>query len=324
MWEQVAGWTNGAASTIQHLDWNGLAEFVLVNKLARAIGLMVLVFVTIWTIALVYSGYARDSDLGPIGLRAHTNKKLGNGTIVFNQTMYPFQMDGVEATVSVFYNYEDREGQSRRVQVLAPQMLKMHIRSSLIPSDERTVYGFETSDADIGSLLQDSVQYPPFELKEQPELIPATPRTAREYVEAHGLEQQWTDDDEAPIVSLGPALIDAVCEARKSHIVDQANKWTASQRPGVFISMGRARATKERANVFGSYSIKMQFSKRPDFVLFKHPNRELKMTAWLTLLTSLFSLAMDLWPVELSRSRASTPPGVERTVRPPAPAAGQQ
>jgi hypothetical protein len=69
-------------------------------------------------------------------------------------------------------------------------------------------------------------------------------------------------------------------------------------------AMRRASATRDRANAFGSYYLKMQFSKRPDFVLFKHPNKELKMTAWLTVLTSVFSLAMDLWPVDGGEKKA--------------------
>jgi hypothetical protein len=258
--------------------------------------------------------------LGPIALRPHTNKKLGNNTIVFNQTMYPFQMDSVEATVTVFYNYEDRDGQSRRVQVLAPQSLKMHIRSSAIPQDEKAIFGFETADPDLGLLPQESVHYPPFEIKEEPDVIPATPRTVREYVERHSLEKQWTDDDEAPVVSLGPAVIDAIHEARKSHIVGQAEAWSAAQQSGMFKAMGRSRAARDRANVFGTYSVRMQFSKRPDFVLFKHPNKELKMTAWLTLLTSVFSIAMDLWPVDLTPRTSAAPASTQdRSTRPPNP-----
>jgi len=31
-------------------------------------------------------------------------------------------------------------------------------------------------------------------------------------------------------------------------------------------------------------------------VLTRHPDRDLKMTAWLTILTSMFALIMDWWP----------------------------
>ncbi|MBK8544265.1 MAG: hypothetical protein IPL62_12390 [Caulobacteraceae bacterium] len=77
---------------------------IFANKIARALGMMGLVLLTIWVIALVYSGYAQDSVLGPIAIRPHTNRRLGEGTVVFDQSKYPFQMDGVEATCQVFIN----------------------------------------------------------------------------------------------------------------------------------------------------------------------------------------------------------------------------
>jgi|GEM_PF-1801031 len=299
--------------------WHALGDPTIVdlfaNKWARALGMVGLVLLTIWVIALVYSGYAQDSILGPIAVRAHTNKRLGEGTVVFDQSKYPFQMDGVEATCQVFYQYEDSAGRTRRVPVLGPRTLKMHIRVSPIPADATTQYGFETKE-DVGALPQGSVVYPAFETQVIPELIGPTPETVRSYVEQNGLEPLWTEDDEAPVISLGPAQVDLISEARTQHITDQANKWLASQKRGLLNGLGRGQATKDRANVFGSYYIKMQFSKRPDFVLFRHPNKELKMTAWLTLLTSFFSLAMDLWPIDHPDGRARAPtPSIEAPAR---------
>lgn len=312
--ESVAGWLQHAWQNLAHTDWGALIEFLLVNRYARAAGMLLLVLMTIWIIALVYSGYAQDSMLGPIALRPHTNKRLGEGTVVFDQSKYPFQMDSVEATCQVFYQYEDGAGRTRRVPVLGPRELKLHIRVSPIPSDATTQYGFETVD-DIATLPHASVVFPTFEVHREPTEIAVTPATVGEYVAQNKLEALWTEDDEAPVISLGPAQIDLIAEARKSHIVTQAEKWIDSQKPSWIPPFSRTRATKERANVFGSYYIKMQFSKRPDFVLFKHPNKELKMTAWLTLLTSFFSLAMDLWPVERVEHASKQTPSIERPNR---------
>lgn len=311
MLAELGGWFGDIGSWLSHLT---VAD-VLANRWARAVGMLLLVLLTIWVIALVYSGYAQDSVLGPVAIRAHTNKRLGEGTIVFDQTKYPFQMDGVEATCQVFYQYEDSAGRTRRVTVLGPRELKMHIRVSPIPSDPATQYGFETRD-EVAALPQSSVTYPTFETQTIPDSIGPTPDTVRGYVEANALEPLWTEDDEAPVISLGPAQLDLITEARKAHIIERAQKWQESQKSSLFSGLNRSQATKDRANVFGSYYVKMQFSKRPDFVLFRHPNKELKMTAWLTLLTSFFSLAMDLWPVDGDQSRARRPaPAIEAPVR---------
>lgn len=302
----ASGATTQGVEWLSQFTWEGL----LANKLARAIGMLALVLIIIWTIALVYSGYARDSDLGPIAFRPHTNRRLSENTVVFDQSMYPLQMDGVEATCSVFYQYEDREGKTQRTRVLKSRTLKMHIRVSPIPVDSKTTrYGFETAD-DVGLLPHGSVTFPAFELEEPSEILP-TPSSVADFVKQNKLEEKWTEDDDAPVVSLHPVLVDLIAEARSDHITDRAAKWIRSQNAKLQIPLQRQNATRLRANVFGSYYLKMQFSKRPDFVLFQHPNKELKMTAWLTLLTSVFSLAMDAWPIKDTQAKAAT--SLERT-----------
>jgi hypothetical protein len=52
-----------------------------------------------------------------------------------------------------------------------------------------------------------------------------------------------------------------------------------------------------RPGAVGNYYIRFQFSNDPLFVLRKHPDRDVRMTAWLTVLTSLFALALELFPL---------------------------
>lgn len=231
-------------------------------------------------------------------------------------------MNGVEAVGQVFYVYESadrKEKTPRRIPVTDKVHFKLHIRVSPIPKDANTQFGFECPP-EIGALDQRSVTYPAPDGMLAPDQIPATPSTAGEYVALHDLANKWTDDDDVPIVSIGATQLELLTGARLDHIVGRASAWANAQKPGLFSGFTRARAVRERANVFGSYFIKLQFSKRPDFVLFQHPNKELKMTAWLTVLTSFFSIAMDLWPVDRQ-------PGDGERARPPSiqrPASAQQ
>lgn len=275
------------------IDWSA----IFANKIARAVGMLVIVWVTIWVIALVYSGYARDSDLGPIAIRPHTNKKLGERTIVFDQTIYPFQMHGVEATCTFYYVYDDGQKPTRRrkIPLLAKQHLQLHIRSSPIPSETSTTrYGYEGPD-ELNSGL---VVFPVFDPPSPPETVSTTPETIGEVVKQYGLIEKWTEDDAAPVVSLGASIWEQVCDDRINHIKERAKALEQARTGNILQKMTATQVAKDRANVFGSYYVKMQFSKHPWFVLFRHPNQDLKMTAWVTVLTSVFALAMDAWPVK--------------------------
>jgi hypothetical protein len=298
-----SGWASSAWTSFINVDWTAFLQ----NRWARAIGMFGIVWATIWVIALVYSGYARDSVIGPVGIRTHTNRRLSGNKIVIDQTVFPFQMDGVEARCTFIYAYDDQDSKTRKIPVSDRDTLQLHIRVSQLPKDDSTRFGFET-DGEVGELDQELVVFPSFDPPAQPpETIGPTPKTVQEYVATHGLVDKWTEDDEAPIVSIGASQLDYIVAKRSEHIAAKAERLNKS-RNGNFLEKTQAtRLSKERANVFGSYYIKMQFSKNPWFVLFKHPNRDLKMTAWLTVLTSFFSVAMDLWPVEHSSRTRSTP-----------------
>jgi hypothetical protein len=158
------------------------------------------------------------------------------------------------------------------------------------------------------------VYFPSFDRPDVPETLPATAATVGDYVAAHGLIEKWTEDDEAPIISVGATRWELLTDERATFIRDRARALENASKGGLFQKLLKQRLEDERPNIFGSYYVRMQFSKDPRFVLFKHPNRELKMTAWLTVLTSFFSVAMDLWPVDGHQRSTRPRPTLERVV----------
>ncbi|MGE0044119.1 MAG: hypothetical protein AB7J28_16475 [Hyphomonadaceae bacterium] len=302
MWEQISGCLNefGQCLSAAGQSWFTPENITLVleNRWTRAAGMVLLVWMTIWVIALVYSGYMQDFEKGPIGLRPHVNKKQGEKTIVFDKDVVPYQMDGVDAKCRFFFIYDNAQGKRRRVALGGVKEFQLHIRPTPVPRAATLVqYGYEVS-AGLADVPSELVAFPTFEPgAPPPETVGATPATVGEYVKANDLERKWTEDDDAPIVSISQTELDLITDERRTFIRGKAQKLADAARGGVFRSFERRGLARERPNVFGSYYVKLQFSQNPIFVLFKHPNRELKMTAWLTVLTSLFALAMDLWPV---------------------------
>jgi hypothetical protein len=156
-------------------------------------------------------------------------------------------------------------------------------------------------------------------MDQPPESMPATPDRAQEYATLHNILDNWREDDDAFLVSLHADEHDLIRDAREQFIVETARK-VADAREGNFIQRFLNRGVaKKRPNVVGSYFVKLEFSHNPWFVLTRHPDRELKMTAWLTVLTSAFALIMDAWPKAPPPFEGSVP-GAQResSSRPPA------
>lgn len=272
---------------------------------ARAIVLMALVLLTIWIIALVYSGYMPDSEIGPVALRAHVNRRQGQDTIVFDKDYMKIHMDGVEARCRIAYVYDDYRGRRKKIWLTPYASLQLHVRASKLPN-RFTYFGHEI-DEQMRSCPQAAVVYPTIDIgPEPPQRIEKTPENIGDYVDKYDLIPKWTDDDDARVVSVGDRLLQDILEGRKEFLIGKIESYKKSiERKGLVGRLGLAPAARARANIFGSYFVRLEFSRNPFFVLFRHPNAELKMTAWLTVLTSIFALAMDAWPVKNTDSNAS-------------------
>jgi hypothetical protein len=261
------------------------------NPWVRVIGLGVLVYLTIRVIASVYSGDKQNSQLGPIGIRPHSAQRLDRETIVLPRMLMPMNMDGVRATLRVYYGYLDARGKRCKKLLHTHRDARISVSPTKLNRIAATVYGQEIPD-----VATEDVCFPTVEFDQPPESMPATPDRARDYAALHKIIENWREDDDAFLVSLHADEYEAIKDAREQFIIGEARKVAAS-RSGHFIQRWLNRnVPKRRPNVVGSYFVKLEFSHNPWFVLTRHPDRELKMTAWLTVLTSAFALIMDAWP----------------------------
>ena len=89
-----------------------------------------------------------------------------------------------------------------------------------------------------------------------------------------------------------------VKQAREEFISERVAELRASKSKNLLKRIKHSGAAARRPGAVGNYYLKFQFSNDPGFVLMKHPDRDVRMTAWLTVLTSLFALAMDLFPLQ--------------------------
>lgn len=282
------------------------------NPWARALGLLVVVYFTIRVIASVYSGDRQNSDMGPLAIRPHMGKRLERNSVMLPHSLMSMTMDGVSANCRVYYVYRDAQGKRRSQQVYSQKNMRLAISPSRLRNSTATQYGYEIPDVATADVC-----FPAIDVEQPETQTPATPDRATEYATLHKVIENWTEDDDAPLISFKDEILEEIADNRRSFIVDRAKEVRAARQANPLVKWLRRGVAKNRPNVVGSYYIKLEFSHGPWFVLTKHPDRDLKMTAWLTVLTSVFALIMDAWPKAPAAEHSVSPPAREAPTRPP-------
>ena len=277
-------------------DWPGFLTLLgqlLENTWARAVGLILLVYFTIRIIASVYSGETNGSEHGPVAIRSHISGRFDHKTVRVPHNLIPMSMDGVAANCKVFYAYADANGKRRRRLVKTIKDARLSVSPIAISKRvDRIIFGQE-----VPHVPREFVCFP-LELEEPQTTLPKSPDDAFEYAELHKILEKWQEDDDAVCVSMHPDTMEEVADGKVDFINERVEAQKKARTNWLSRTTTFARLRKQRPNVVGSYYLKFEFSHNPFFVLTRHPDRDLKMTAWLTVLTSMFALVMDAWPIQ--------------------------
>jgi hypothetical protein len=280
----------------------GFFYIVMENPWTRTMALVVIVYFTIRVIASIYSGDKQGAELGPVAIRQHTSAKFGRDTIRMPHYLMPMTMDGVSAKCKIFYVYTDHRGRRRKHLVHTIDQATLSISPVALTQVQNMIFGQEIP----AGVATQHVCFPPVDVQESAGPFPPTPALASEYVSLHKILENWTEDDSAARVSMSSDVKDEIATGKTDFIANYAQRLQKADRGWRW---GFKRLHENRPNVIGSYYLKFEFSHEPLFVLTRHPDRDLKMTAWLTILTSMFALIMDWWP-QGSAPFGLAPPGV--------------
>jgi hypothetical protein len=291
----------------------GWDEFVRICTLIwysmpfRLFCLVLFVACTIWVIGKIYSGDLQNAERGPLAIRRHSAASIPSDTIVLPRSLVPLSMDGVQARCTFMYVYDGQRGKRQHAKLLTRQM-RLSVSPSALRSLTEMAKGNEVPD--VGT---EEVFWPILDIEsETPTEGYATPDRARDYALTNRILERWSGDDALQLISLSEAVSNDVRQAREDFISQRIADLRASKSKSLFQRMKHAGAATRRPGAVGNYYIKFQFSNDPGFVLMKHPDRDVRMTAWLTVLTSLFALAMEMFPLQ-----TTPPPGVAGAVAAP-------
>jgi hypothetical protein len=147
---------------------------------------------------------------------------------------------------------------------------------------------------------------------ESPTVGEKTPERAIDYSAQHRIHDRWSGDDDLSLISAHEDLLEEVVAARDEFIRSRVERVRRSKEGNWIQKLLNRGAAKDRPGAVGNYYLKFQFSNDPLFVLTRHPDRDVRMTAWLTLLTSAFALLMEVFPLQ-----PGPPPGAASIIAAP-------
>jgi ribosome-binding protein aMBF1 (putative translation factor) len=293
--EQAASWAVVLANFVtRYLD----------ADLVRALGLIAVVLLTISVMGMIYGGKTQNAFCGPVRIRKHANSQLSKHDIRMTKALLnDAGLDRVRADCDVYYTYTDSRGKPRRHRVTKIDNSMINI----VP-DVRAIQGMidgQELSQELKDLAVQDVVIPTPESDPNINTIQPTPQNVGEYVVQNKVLEGWTDDDFALRVSMHENVIDEINAARESHILSGAQALREAREGNWFARLSTGRLARQRPAIIGSYYLKFRHSRNPLFILTRHPDRDLKMAAWLTLLTSLFAMLMEAWPTTGDRIAAA-------------------
>jgi hypothetical protein len=249
--------------------------------LAAFIALMVTV------VAWLYSGEIQNTEIGPLALRGYDT--IEDGQLFGPKTIVTNNIDGKKANCSIWVNYTTRGGAQvhKRLWENRLQFGQIGRRYSFASADiigfwnqprVDTVRAYLTDaglPADAPGMFADTSE--PFDIRTAVkdtdyEVIALSKEDFEKLQRAHAAFL------EEPI---------KVYSARKTAAGDNQRRLKALHNSKYYKNLPDV---AQEARIY----VRMRFNIDPWHALTKHPDREVKTTAWLTVLTSVFAVMMQL------------------------------
>lgn len=259
------------------------------HPLGKAALLLAGVFAIVWLIALIYSGEVQRSLSGPIEFRAPGGRPLDERVIQAPRAVIDQKLDGLWASCTFFLVYLDARGRS-----VKRRLYRRHMQLTVLPR----------------------------RLSARSEPASLMIKDAYEGIENLTFDQ--VSEPEAETIVVAGSIADTITASAQDELRKPLERLERIKRIPLYRALRREGAAKHRPapDQEATIQFRMRFHTNPWFVLSSHPDREVKTTAWLTVLTSVFALAMQLmygtWPgqEDPTRPRANRTTDAVETVRP--------
>lgn len=280
-WEWVAnaiGAFNAATAAVSAHAWA-----------AKLVALVAFILLMVMVVALLYSGEVQNSEKGPISIRAKSS--LDDHSLQAPDPIVTNNLDDKRAFCTFYLSYVDRRGRPRRKRLYRSRFAFKKLNRG-ITKDRNDLVGYwnpQHHDTIFHAVQESGV------IPDSPNLYSAGTSSQPE-LPPH-IEQYFTREiAETKIIAVSSAVAKEIGKRHAEFMQEKFNK-LARVKPN---KRGRRKLdgrheyeTLPNLAEDGHYFVEMKFSINPIFVLTEHPDGQVKTTAWLTVLTSLFAIFMQ-------------------------------
>lgn len=251
---------------------------------ARTLILFGAIFVTLFAILLLYGGNLQNTNIGPISIRSHV--QTAPNYFKAPRDIVGSVLEGKIVRCTFYLSYLDNRGRTRLARVSNKSFVfKLSALNRRLPFSRADLFGFwnpshdqNLQDAFVESALPTNVEDKSF--------FVAVDRGDL------SLRNHLGDDEE--IVALSSAVWGEISQAHSNFLRKAMNRFQkfyvrkngttrkSFKRAGEYLDMPDF---AQDANIY----MRMHFTPNP----LTHPDPQVKTTAWLTVLTSLFALLIQ-------------------------------
>ncbi|MBC7770530.1 MAG: hypothetical protein H7124_17245 [Phycisphaerales bacterium] len=269
--------------------WNVLQSFMLTHAWAtKLVALTAFILVMVTIVAWLYSGEIQNTEYGPLALRGYDD--IDPGQLFGPRAIVTNLLDGKKAHCSVWVNYKTRGGTQVRKRLWRGILNFGQVgkRYSLASSDLLGLWNKQRNET-VRAYLSEAG------------LLPDPPSMFADSTNAEFDIKAASKDADYEVVAISTEDFEHVQRAHtlflESGLKTYATHKTAIQgNQRKLARLHESKLYKDLPDVAQEARIymRMRFDIFPWYVLTKHPDREIKTTAWLTVLTSLFAIFMQV------------------------------
>lgn len=257
---------------VQFLAWLGIQPTA--QDLVKALILVVFVLAILMIVGDVYRGEIQNQfhrvllgttpksaaamtgerTVDRLRRRAHREKDI---TCHVPQTVVPLTVDGIHSNILFYFRYRDCSGKVR-TKLVETYKSRFHVRKIALP---RTLVTDKEGDH----------KYTPEE------------------------EDRFSSEENLSTISMAGSRVDYIYAGKIEPLMEkERDRFRKLQQSGISRAMSGVAETKLQEPQAIGLVTKFHFPIDPYFLLYRHPDTNVRTTAWLTVLTSVFALFMQL------------------------------